>query len=258
MTPAGPIAILAYHSIDDSGSVLSTSPQAFREQMDILDELGVRVLGLDEVRTAPRMNETAGPAVVITFDDGFRNFYEWGLPILQRHRYPATVFLVTGYCGRANAWPTQPQHIERRSLLSWSEAREVCAAGISLGSHSRTHPDLTALSIGDAEQELAASRKTIEDLTGCSVETFAYPYGHFNEAVRQLAGRYYSLACSTELGFVDSRSDLLALERLDMYYLRRPNVLRQLFTRKFAAYLRCRRTGRRLRRRMPAWIAGVA
>jgi peptidoglycan/xylan/chitin deacetylase (PgdA/CDA1 family) len=254
MTRCGTIAILAYHSIDNSGSVLSTSPEIFREQMDVLNELGVRVLALEEVR-AVRGNGSTRPAVVITFDDGFRNVYENGLPVLQRCGYPATVFLVTG---RANSWPSQPNHIVQRPLLSWSEIRELRSAGIALGSHSVTHPDLTAVSIREAEEELAASKKAIEDIVGDAVEAFAYPYGSHNDRVRRLASKHYALACATELGFVDSRSDFFALERLDMYYLRHPSVFRQLFTRRVAAYLRCRRAGRVLRQRMPAWISSAA
>jgi peptidoglycan/xylan/chitin deacetylase (PgdA/CDA1 family) len=253
MNRCGTIAILAYHSIDNSGSVLSTSAEAFREQMDVLNELGVRVLALEEVR-AVRMDGSTGAAVVITFDDGFRNVCENGLPVLQRCGYPATVFLVTGYCGRANSWPGQPNHIVQRPLLSWSEIRELRSAGIALGSHSVTHPDLTAVSIREADEELAASKKAIEDVVGDAVEAFAYPYGSYNDVVRRLASKHYALACSTELGFVDSTSDLLALERLDMYYLRHPALFRQLFTRKVAAYLRCRRLGRGLRQRIPAWL----
>jgi peptidoglycan/xylan/chitin deacetylase (PgdA/CDA1 family) len=258
MTAFCPVAILAYHSIDNSGSVLSTSAEAFREQMDVLDELGVKVLGLDQIRSILRMESLTSPAVVITFDDGFRNVYENGLPVLQRCGYPATVFLVTGYCGRANSWPSQPNHIVQRPLLSWSEIRELRSAGITLGSHSVTHPDLTAVSLREADEELAASKKAIEDVVGDSVETFAYPYGSHNDAVRRLAREHYSLACATELGFVDHKSDLFALERVDMYYLRHPSVFRRLFTRKVAAYLRCRRAGRELRQRMPAWISSPA
>ena len=113
MAPFSPFAILTYHSIDESGSVLSTSPRRFAEQMGILAELGAEVVSLQELARRMNENSRAGIAVAITFDDGFKNVYEQGLPILRQYRFPATVFLVTDYCGGMNSWPSQPAGIMR-------------------------------------------------------------------------------------------------------------------------------------------------
>src|SRR5258708_5988741 len=100
MTHAGRIAILTYHSLDDSGSVISVSPQVFAEHMRILHELNVKVISLSEVRNLQGATPPGDHCVILTFDDGFQNIYEHGLPILQRYGFPATVFLVTDYCGK--------------------------------------------------------------------------------------------------------------------------------------------------------------
>ncbi len=84
---------------------------------------------------------------------------------------------------------------------------------------------------------------------GVPVEAFAYPYGAYNRKVRALVASEFSLACATALGFVGSESDPFALERLDMYYLRRPALFARLFTPPVRNYLRLRRSLRDLRTR---------
>jgi peptidoglycan/xylan/chitin deacetylase (PgdA/CDA1 family) len=242
------IAILAYHSLDRSRSVLSTSPGMFAEQMKVLHDTGARVVSLNDVADEIRICSDPANQVVLTFDDGFRNVYEHAVPILQAYRFPATVFLVTDYCAKTNSWPGQTLRIDREPLLGWKEIQEMSRAGISFGSHTRTHPDLRKLSIQQAEEELANSKKAIADATSLPVDTLAYPYGAYDVTVRNLAKQHFRLACSTHLGFVKRDSDLFALERIEMYYFRSPLLFRQLFSPAGGAYLRVRKQLRRLRR----------
>jgi peptidoglycan/xylan/chitin deacetylase (PgdA/CDA1 family) len=240
---SGRSCILTYHSVDASGSVISVSPRVFRDQMAWLAETGTRVVPLSEIQSTPA-------AVALTFDDGFQNFFEHVMPVLDQHRFPATVFVVSGYCGAANTWPSQPLRppVGRIDLMSWSELEQVAKAGISVGSHTATHPFLTHLPEPEVEEELRSSRTMIEDRTGRSVITFAYPYGDSSAAVRRAAARYYSLACGTELAFVSSDSDSMELPRLDVFYLQRQFWFERLRTEYGAAYLAARRSLRRLRR----------
>ncbi len=250
MSSSGKIAILTYHSLDDSGSVLSTPPHVFAEQMRILANFGVRVVSLSEVQYLLGETVPAEPLVAITFDDGFRNVYEHGLPILEGYGFTATVFLVTDYCGRTNSWPSQSPNIMRQPLLSWAEVKAMAEAGVTFGSHTRTHPDLRGLPSLDAEEELVASKRAIEDVTGRPVELLAYPYGTYDEKVKRLARAHFALACSARLDFARSGSDLFALERLDMYYLGRLMMFRRLFSKKIDSYIRLRRVIRDLRGRI--------
>jgi peptidoglycan/xylan/chitin deacetylase (PgdA/CDA1 family) len=247
MARRGDVAILTYHSLDDSGAVLSTPPRIFAAQMQLLHERGIRVIPLSEVCQALSGQAGTEPLLALTFDDGFRNVYEYGLPVLQRYGFPATVFLVTDYCGALNAWPGQPASVERRPLLSWAEVREMSVAGIAFGSHTRTHPDLRRMTRQEIEEELVGSKQAIEDTIGRAVDALAYPYGAANQMVRHLAQTHFALACSTTLGSVRLGSDPFALERIDMYYLRRLRLFRRLFLRDLNAYLYVRRLGRSLR-----------
>jgi peptidoglycan/xylan/chitin deacetylase (PgdA/CDA1 family) len=242
------LAILTYHSLDASGSVLSTAPDSFAEHMRRLAGSGVRVVPLGDL---PRALDVASsePAVAITFDDGFRSVYEHGLPVLARYRFPATVFLVTGHCGMTHAWASRMSGVAGAPLLGWQEIAEMTRADITFGSHTHTHPDLTRLDPGRVEQELVSSKRVIEDALGRPVEAFAYPYGAHDARVKELARAHFRLACATTLDFVTPASDRFALERLDTYYFRRPDSLARLFSSRTRAYVKLRRmarTGRRL------------
>jgi peptidoglycan/xylan/chitin deacetylase (PgdA/CDA1 family) len=241
------IGILAYHSLDDSGSVLSTSSHLFAEQMKFLRDAGIRIASLNELADKEQELYRRENNVVLTFDDGFQNVYQHAFPILHTFGFSATVFLVTDYCGKANSWPGQPVGISRQPLLRWKEVEEMSRAGISFGSHTRTHPDLRKLSLHEAEEELIGSKKAISDATGKQVDTFAYPYGFYNGAVRNLVKQHFSLACSTSLGFVKGDCDPFGLERIEMYYFQPPKLFRNLFSPVTGAYLGVRKSLRRLR-----------
>ena len=242
-------AILTFHAIDWSGSVLSTSPPLFAEQMRLLAESGTWIVPLTDLPnliSAPVMH---APVVALTFDDGFLSVYEHALPVLTRYGLPATVFVVSDYCGRTNNWPSQPAQVKRQPLLGWRQLHELVRAGISLGCHTRTHPDLRNLATSAMSQEITGAKRRIEEALGVPVEAFAYPYGAYNHEVRALVASEFSLACATTLGFVGSDSDPFALERLDMYYLRRPALFARLFSPPVRNYPHLRRSLRDLRAR---------
>ena len=240
-------AILTYHSLDDSGSVVSTPPRVFAEQMRRLSQASVKVVSLAEAYHG-RQACHGPPLVALTFDDGFRNLHDYALPVLQRYGFPATVFLVTDYCGRTNFWPGQPTTIPRAPLLRWTEVKMMRDSGVTFGSHTRTHARLTSLKPCQVEAELVMSKQRIEDTLGEAVDTFAYPYGVYDGEVRRLVATHFDLACSTDLGFLGAASDPLSLERLDTYYLRHPASFQRLFSPVTRGYIQWRAWLRTLRR----------
>jgi peptidoglycan/xylan/chitin deacetylase (PgdA/CDA1 family) len=235
--------ILTYHSLDTSGSVISLAPQTFRDQMACLADAGVPVVPLDRIR------ETPG-AVALTFDDGFRNFFDLALPVLQKHQFTATVFAVSSYCGRRNDWPTQPRNtgIPTLELMRWEELQQAANAGIRIGCHTATHPRLSQLSDEQLEQELQTCRAAIEDRAGVAADTFAYPYGDSNARVRRAAQRHFRLACGTALGFVSPHSETWDFPRLDVYYLRNSFWFKGLSKPYGQAYVGARNLLRTFRR----------
>ena len=209
-----PSAILAYHSLDESRSVISIHPENFRGQMEALAAGGAKVVPLTQL-FAHRA------AVAITFDDGFANFADRAAPVLEQLAFPATVFVVSGHCGGRNNWPSQPAGIPDLPLMSWSALRDLPAT-ISLGAHTVTHPDLRALSDGELTGEVHGSRVEIEQKTGRAVETFAYPYGAVDARTADIVRREFACACGTRLRYVRGDEDRAVLPRLDTYYLKSP------------------------------------
>jgi peptidoglycan/xylan/chitin deacetylase (PgdA/CDA1 family) len=242
-------AILTYHSLNSSGAVIALPPETFRRQMRSLFDRGIAVVPLETLVAAPG-HEIDGPAAALTFDDGFDDFYQHAFPILGEYRFPATVFLVSGYCGRTNDWPGQPQWAGGRALLSWSRIAELQRGGVRFGAHTVTHPRLPALPWKQAAGEILDSKKQIEDRLGAAVTSFAYPYGSDSARLRHLVAENFAVGCSARLGQLRPDSPRESLERIDTYYLSNLFWYRHLFHRRTSGYLLCRAQFRRWKNRL--------
>jgi peptidoglycan/xylan/chitin deacetylase (PgdA/CDA1 family) len=196
-------------SIDESGSVISVTPRNFERQMEAQANGSARVVPLSEVRG------TAG-AIALTFDDGFRNFRTIAAPLLERYGFPATVFVVSGFCGKNNQWPGQAASVPQLPLMDWAEVREIADRGFTLGAHTVNHPDLCKLAYEDATREMQDCKSEIEHRLGRPVTQFSYPYGRIPDCARPP----FQLACGTRLAFLSVGDDPLDLPRIDTYYLR--------------------------------------
>jgi peptidoglycan/xylan/chitin deacetylase (PgdA/CDA1 family) len=242
------IPILTYHSIDGSGSIISTSPDIFRRQMRQLRESSCEVLPLQAIVAALRENrELPANAVAITFDDGFHSVYSQAFPVLQEYGFPATVFLVTAYCGQPSPWNLRTPKIGPAPLATWDQVAKMSRGGIDIGSHTVLHPDLTRIRPTRAEHEIRMSRRIIEGRLGRAVTAFAYPFGHSNAEVRAMVEREYECACSTRLGMVDSGSAPYRLQRIEMYYFAPEARFESLLRGQADSYLAVRRTLRLVR-----------
>ncbi len=242
------IPILTYHSIDSSKSVISTDVQQFSRQMEYLAERKTRVLSLLEaVSLLKQRASLPSNAAVLTFDDGFRNFYTCAFPILRKLQFPATVFLVTGYAGKDNHWPGQSPGIPRLELLDWQEAREASLAGIDFGAHSVTHPNLARLSHEDLTREIIDPQQIICGRIGVTPKIFAYPYGMYTPVAEEIVCRTYEAACTVEMGFAVPDSHPHRLPRIDMYYFSQNNLFQWFGRSAFRRYVGLRGLLRKLR-----------
>ncbi|MHB0869407.1 MAG: polysaccharide deacetylase family protein [Chloroflexota bacterium] len=189
------LQILAYHSVMDGPSEEMIPPALFAEQMGILAKSGWRVISLEEALSRLEAGEPLRRLVVLTFDDAYADFAQNALPVLDRHRFPATLFAVTERLGVMSDWNSVSSP---RMTLSLAALVQLHRAGYTLGSHSATHPSLTALSAELLEQEVGRSRRWLEEQLGLEQLYFAYPFGRLGGreicAVRR-AG--YSAACAT-------------------------------------------------------------
>lgn len=241
------VPILTYHSLDESGSVISVRPADFARQMRALYDQGYQAVSLPELLHVLQDRRNQQRTVAITFDDGFENVYHHAMPVLAEYGFVATVFLVSDYCNRTNDWPGQSAYVPRLPLLRWSQAREMAALGIQFGAHTKTHPNLTGFSGVAAREEIIGSQKAIEDHIQHRVDAFAYPYGAYDSLIRGLVREHFAVACSADLGYVRPGCDPAALQRLDAFYLRREYFFRHLLSVPSVAYVRARRVLRDFR-----------
>ena len=226
-------AILTYHHIapppDGEPRNLCVAPQSFTGQMAYLSELGYHAVTLDDVReellgrrSLPRRS------VAITFDDGGADNYCNALPLLCRHGFRATVFLVAGKIGMDRDQPGWPEAARR--YLSEDEIAEMGRCGIVFGSHTLTHVRLQKVEPEQCDYELTESRKRIEEITGGRVGWLSYPFGNFSRRVIKSAKQAgYAGAVST---IRDNRP-----ARRQLYYLPRVMVMSDTTLRRFAYYL---------------------
>ncbi len=236
-------AVLTYHSVDRSGSVISVEPETFRRHMEWLAKSGIEVLSLESLVGSPPDRD----ALAITFDDGFTNFAKHAWPVLESLRLPATLFVATAHVGATNAWEAGGSGIPVQPLLGWEELRELVASGLRLGSHSESHADLRRLGPALLMQELEASAVCIRRETGVEATAFAYPYGALNDVVVQAVHARYQLAVTTEFRLLHETEDAARLPRLDTYYFRSPGRLEQWGTPAFRRFIALRGRLRRAR-----------
>ena len=237
-------AILTYHSIDDSGSPISCALEAFDRHVEWLTSGCVHVASLEELVGLPPEVD----AVAITFDDAFRNFAEIAAPRLIAHGLPVTIFTVTGKVGATNAWDGVKTAVPDLPLLGWDALASLAARGIEIGSHTRTHCNLTQVAPSVVADEVRGSAEAIEARLGVRPTTFAYPYGCVDTVVADAVAATYKYACTTEFRTLDASVQPAWLPRLDAYYFQQPGILERWGTPVFDHFVRRRRTLRRLRR----------
>jgi peptidoglycan/xylan/chitin deacetylase (PgdA/CDA1 family) len=174
--------ILMYHSItpyEQDPYLVTVSPARFEQQMRWLRRRGLRGASVREVLDA-RANGRGPGLVGLTFDDGYADFATYALPVLKRHGFSATVYVIAGHMGADNEWdPEGP----RKPLLTEDQVRQVADAGIEIGSHGLRHVSLPKAPASALAGEIEGSRRALQEVSGQDVPGFCYPYGEIDGAV---------------------------------------------------------------------------
>jgi peptidoglycan/xylan/chitin deacetylase (PgdA/CDA1 family) len=201
----GDVVVLLYHRVGSGGEEIDVPLHLFERHMASLAEQET-VLSLEDA-----LNGDNGGGVVITFDDGYREFSERVVPLLVRYGLPATLYLATGLVDGEG---------RRSDGLTWSDLRDAVATElITIGAHTHTHRDLSRATESQAEEDMRRSQLLIEDNLGVPCRHFAYPYAVGSPAADRVARRLFDSA-ALHAWRTNRR------ESLDRYRLGRTPILR--------------------------------
>jgi peptidoglycan/xylan/chitin deacetylase (PgdA/CDA1 family) len=211
------IPILMYHQIDKPpkrGTALRgliVAPSSFAWQMRLLRLMGYQGLSMRDLEPYLQ-GKKQGKVVGITFDDGYQNNLDNALPILLKNGFTATCYAVSSMIGGTNLW--DKGKVAEKPLMTLENWRTWRDAGMDIGSHTRTHADLTAISIEDAQNEIEGSKKELEDNIGCAINHFCYPYGRFKPIHQKMvAASGYLSATTTQRGRAYTGDNQFSLKR---------------------------------------------
>jgi peptidoglycan/xylan/chitin deacetylase (PgdA/CDA1 family) len=189
--------VLMYHSV--ASDPLDRSPwvvhvDRFEQQMRWLRQQGLKGVSMREALDA-RSDSSGKRLIGLTFDDGYRDFLECALPVLEKFDFTATAYVVAGCLGDTSVWSeTDPW----KAVLTADEVRSAAGAGVEIGSHGLRHRSLPSVPDGDLVGEVVESRRILQEVSGQDVRGFCYPFGeHDARVVEHAQAAGYDYACAT-------------------------------------------------------------
>lgn len=237
-------AVLTFHGVDESGSVLSLRREELRRLLRGVRASCHELVSLESLLTEPDRPDR----VALTFDDGFRSVHDAALPVLREEDAPATLFLTSGHVGGRNDWRSQPAWAPRFPMLSWAQIEALAEAGVAIEAHTVSHPDLTGLPDDAVREELESCCGVIEARLGRRPQAFAYPYGRFDGRVAGLASEAFRWSLTTRMAALDGPApDPHRIPRLDTFYLREGWLQDRFGSAAFRGVVNLRAALRRLR-----------
>lgn len=185
---------------------LTITPEQLAGQLRGLLRRGYRFVGLPElVATIGRRGWEPWRQVAVTFDDGYADNHTHALPVLRTFNVPATFFVTTDHIHQGVADP---------QLMNADQLRDLLHCGMTIGAHSRTHPNLLEIPEARAREEIFGSKADLERALGRRIDLFAYPYGaHHRVQVNLVREAGYTAAVSAGGGAQNTRLGLFWLFR---------------------------------------------
>ncbi len=203
------VPILMYHHVgvappgaDSLRQGLTVSPREFSRQMDYLDQAGYNPITQAQLFQALYFGDALPPKpVLLTFDDGYMDNYQQALPVLTRHNFPATFYIITGNVG-------DPDY------MGWQQIIDLDWLGMDIGAHTVNHRDLTLIAPAEARDEIEQSAIALYEHLGHPVYWLSYPAGKFDDNARTVAWQAgFLLATTTIRGEIQNSNAPYVLHR---------------------------------------------
>jgi len=208
------VALLYHHVAVDTPPSTSISPESFRAHLEYLRDNDFHVIDLSEMVNALQSRQSIPEkSIAITFDDGYSSIYDTAFPMLEEFGFPFTLFVTTG-----------PIDAAQSNYMSWENIKEMANAGVTIANHLVEHPYMLDKLQGEAEvdwlyrmrQEILESQSTITRHTGQDNKFLAYPYGEYNNNIRELSEDLGFISFAQNSGAIGFDSDFLALPRFPL------------------------------------------
>lgn len=208
-----PLPILMYHHINylplnatKLQRDLTVSPETFEKQMEYLFKQNYQPITFEEFfNFLKTKREIPERSLIITFDDGWKNQYQYAFPVLKKYGFKATFFVVVNSIGNP-------------ASMNWEELKELLENEMEIGSHSMTHSDLRHLSSASLKYEIQNSKIILEKNLGRKINVFAYPYGAFDtKTIEAVKESNYLMARTTLEGINQNLENLYTLKGIQVY-----------------------------------------
>ena len=212
--------ILLYHrvGVSPTNNQYYVPPEKFEGQMKLLHDWEYTVIPVELLVKAIKEGAELPPRpVIITFDDGDISVYTTAFPIMQKYGLTGVTYIVGNYMGTDG-------------YMTADQIKELVAAGWEVGSHSRSHRDLTRLEPAVQRMEIVEARKVLQQATGSPVLSFAYPFGIMNSGVGNYA-HFAGYIAAMGLGFTSDQG------KSNLFWLQRRDIKGEYDIKRFASYL---------------------
>ncbi len=221
-TVAISIKVLMYHRVAPDSEHLtdyywSVTQSQLRRHLELLHRWGFTCISFeDHALSLKRKLVLPKKPVILTFDDGYDDVYNFALPVLKEFGVRATIFAIGDRSIKTNQWD-YPENAEGMSLLNDDMVVELHKLGFEIGSHSMTHPNLAEIPENKAWEEIVESKGSLEDLVKKPVISFAYPFGSTNDRLeRMVRSAGYSYGCATFSGPPRFSTNLFNIRRTQL------------------------------------------
>lgn len=227
-----PVCVFLYHSVsrDPPGWIapVTVSPDDFEEQLDRIADSGRTVVPLSRLVSALHGGPRLPPrCAVLTFDEGFADFYWTVAPQLTARGLPATLYVTTGAVHTPGA-TRDGSLLPPAPMLTWRQIATLDACGVEIGGHTVTHPQLDTLPAAWVRNEVTESKRRLEDVLGHPVSAFAYPHGYSSATVRrEVREAGWTSAAAVENAFSSAADDPLRIARLTVRADTPPDLFRR-------------------------------
>ncbi len=219
------VPILVYHYVefvkdpkDSTRRSLDIIPPIFEMQLKTLKEAGYNFITASELgQYLDGKKQLPQRPVILTFDDGYQDFYTDVFPLLKKYNVAATQYVISGVLDTPNYMTTE-------------QVREVAQSGlVEIGAHTVHHKNLPSLSLEEARVEIEKSREELEKIFEMNIVSFAYPYGGFNDKLAELVKKAgFTSAVTTKGGTIVNQENRYTLFRIHPGIAVGESLLREL------------------------------